>query len=160
MSLHSVSLMVVAPLVLTLGAVLILTPKDILRQPVLPTAETPRAMQTAAVAPVRTAHIPVVEFEEPEILPATLIVAATMPGDLQQRREPEITGSADRRWITARALNVRNGPGVNAGLIASLPFGTAVNVLETSGSWAHVEAEGVSGWLSANFLTTTDPAAD
>jgi uncharacterized protein YgiM (DUF1202 family) len=160
MSLHSVSLMIVSPLVLTLGAVLILTPKDILRQPVLPAAETPRASQVLAAAPVRTPRIPIVEFEEPEILPATLIVAATMPGDLQQSRAPEIKGSTDRRWITARALNVRTGPAVNAGLIASLPFGTAVNVLETSGSWAHVEAEGVSGWLSANFLTTTDPAAD
>lgn len=162
MSLHSVSLMVVTPLVLALGAVLILTPKDILRQPVLPAAETAPVVLSVAATPVRpTVKIPVVEFEQPALLPATLIVAATMPGDFQQQQQDEIvTGSTDRRWITARALNMRTGPTVRHELIASLPFGTAVDVLETSGTWAHVQADGIDGWLSANFLASSDPTAD
>ncbi len=160
MSLHSVSLMVVTPLVLTLGAVLLLTPKDILRQPVLPAAETARVALSVAPTPARTTvQIPVVEFEQPALLPATLIVAATMPGDYQ-KQDQITTGSTDRRWITARALNMRTGPTVRHELIASLPFGTAVEVLETSGTWAHVQADGIDGWLSANFLTTSDPTAD
>lgn len=163
MSLHSISLMVVTPLALAVGAVLVLTPKDILRQPVLPAAETAQATQVFSSRPARPVEIPVVEFEEqPEILPATLIVAATMPDDIRTKDvdRAAVTGSVDRRWITARALNVRTGPTVQADLIASLPYGTAVEVLETSGTWAHVVAGDVSGWLSANFLTSTDPTAD
>jgi len=154
--------MVVTPLVLVVGAVLFLTPRDILRQPVLPGAETqsePVPIYTSRAGPV--AEIPVVEFETPVIQPASLIVvasAAEPPGAGPVATTPE--APVDRRWITASGLNVRTGPTVNATLIGSLPYGTPVTVIETSGSWAHIESEQFSGWLSANFLTDTNPSAN
>ena len=160
MSLHSISVMVIAPLVLVVGAVLILTPRDILRQPVLPTAnDEPRPVYTAPAA--RHAPIAVVEFETPTIQPASLIVVASAPEPPSGRevvveRQP----AADLRWITARGLNVRTGPTVRASLIASLPYGTAVEVLEISGTWAHVRAGEITGWLSTNFLTDEEPTAN
>jgi hypothetical protein len=161
MSLHSISVMVVTPLVLVVGAVLVLTPRDILRQPVLPSAETASAPIYTS-PPSATIEIPVVEFETPVIQPASLIVVASAaePPSGREVAATESTSSLDRRWITARGLNVRTGPTVQAELIASLPYGTPVNVLETSGTWAHVEADGVTGWLSANFLSDEDPSAN
>lgn len=151
MRLRSVSVMVVVPLAIAIGGVILLTPKDILRRPVLGGAAV---MQSETVGPTSSAtRIPIVEFDEQAIRPATLVVAATMP---ESEARPE-AASADRRWIIARALNVRTGPSVNDELIASLPYGTPVDVLDTSGTWALIEAGDVSGWLSANFLTTTDP---
>lgn len=163
MSLHSISVMVVTPLVLVVGAVLFLTPRDILRQPVLPGAETqsePVPIYTSRAGPV--AEIPVVEFETPVIQPASLIVVASAAEPPSGAESVAITPeeAADRRWITASGLNVRTGPTVKATLIGSLPYGTPVTVLETSGSWAHIESEQFSGWLSANFLTDTNPSAN
>lgn len=163
MSLHSISVMVVTPLVLVVGAVLVLTPRDILRQPVLPTTEVqsePIPIYTSSIAPV--VEIPVVQFETPVIQPASLIVvasAAQPPSGREIVAAPALS-SMDRRWITARGLNVRTGPTVQAELVGSLPYGTPVNVLETSGTWAHVETGELTGWLSANFLTDQDPSAN
>src|SRR5690606_41837528 len=91
MSLHSVSIMVVVPLVLTVGAALLLTPRDILRQPVIATAgteplEIPDYTITATTPP---APIAVVEFKEPAIQPASLVVVASAP------RPPSIPETAD-----------------------------------------------------------------
>ena len=165
MSLHSISVMVVTPLVLVVGAVLVLTPRDILRMPVLPAAESePLPVYTSTPAP--TVDIPVVEFETPVIQPASLVVVASAAEPPSGREfagaspaEPE-AASLDRRWIIAKGLNVRTGPTVRADLISSLPYGTPVNVLETSGSWARVQAGDVTGWLSANFLTDENPSAN
>jgi uncharacterized protein YgiM (DUF1202 family) len=151
--------MVVAPLILMVGGVLLLTPKDILRQSVLPAvAEEPRAAYVDK-APVDLEAVRISEASlvvTPTVIrssPASTLEGSTISG------EAAALPTGDRRWITARALNLRTGPGVGSELIASLPFGTAVEVLETSGTWAHVTSGGVSGWLSANFLTTTDPDA-
>lgn len=167
MGLHSISVMVITPLVLVVGAVLVLTPKDLLRQPVIPAAVELEPTPSYTSRPRATVEIPVVEFEEPVVQPASLVVVASadrppsggeLAIDVPAATTPE--PPADRRWITASGLNVRTGPTVRADLIASLPYGTPVSVLETSGSWARVEAGDVSGWLSANFLADEDPSAN
>lgn len=161
MSLHSISVMVVTPLVLVVGAVLVLTPRDILRQPVLPSVETETVPTYTSPAAPRVS-IPVVEFETPVIQPASLIVVASAAEPPSGIELPAAgpSSSLDRRWITASGLNVRTGPTVRSELIASLPYGTPVNVIETSGTWAHIEAGEVTGWLSANFLAVEDPSAN
>ena len=159
MSLHSISLMVVAPLVLTVGAVILLTPRDILRQPVIPAAEvapTPDFSETQDKAP----EVAVVEFDSTELRPPTLIVVASAPSAELVTGSTGPAPQVDRRYITARGLNVRTGPSVRSELIASLPFGTPVSVLETSGTWARIEADEVNGWLSANFLSESDPSGE
>lgn len=163
MSLHSISVMVVVPLVAVVGAVLVLTPRDILRQPVMPVVEAgARPDYTQPLAP-RSAEIAVVEFETPVVQPASLVVVASAPEPPSGREaavaEPQAP-SVDQRWITARGLNVRTGPTVRASVISSLPYGTPVEVMDTSGSWAHVQAGEVSGWLSSNFLAEEDPSAN
>lgn len=169
MSLKVISHLIIWPLLLVVGGVLLLTPKDMLRQPILPAAESPRA-EVAEIAEIETPAV------EPalEVMPATLTVTYAASGPVNGPSEdiaaiaienpdgarpitPSLETAVDRRWITAAGLNVRTGPSIEADHIASLPFGTEVEVLETSGKWAHIEAGSVSGWLSANFLSTEKP---
>lgn len=161
MGLRSIVLMVALPLLLVVAGALLLIPRDILRQPVLPAA-------TAAVEAVPDytfsvrprPKIAVVEFDEAELAPPALVVVASPVEPVRQGEAAAERDARDLRWITARGLNVRTGPSVRDELIASLPFGTPVEVLDTSGTWAHVRAGDIIGWLSANFLTNTDPAAN
>lgn len=55
-------------------------------------------------------------------------------------------------------LNVRSGAGSGYSLLGQLPAGTAVTVLETSGSWYRVSGGGLTGYVSADYITL-DPAA-
>lgn len=160
MGLRATLWMIIAPLALATGGVLLFTPADILRQPVLGTTE--------ARAPVRL-PVEADEITTASIQPAFLTVVAS-PVDLRRPvtvdvarlpvTEEPVSVDSDRRWITASALNLRTGPGTANGVVASLTFGTPVTVLEQSGSWAHVEADGVTGWLSANFLGDAEPVRD
>jgi uncharacterized protein YgiM (DUF1202 family) len=160
MRLSSILWMVVTPMLATVGAVIVLTPSDILRQPVIDVETAAARAPLSIQSPVKT--LAVADVLVSEIQPATLTVVSS-PGTLFQQQVDVTTPArpaADRRWITARSLNMRTAPGKNNELVASLPFGTEVFVLETSGTWAHVEAGDVSGWLSSNFLTTENPAQD
>ena len=168
MSLRAVSVMVLGPLILTVGAVLVLTPKDILRQPV-----TTATLTTGTTLPDRPAPAPEVaqaETDQPaqperaavislSDLAPSLEPVPTVPAAVEAVAEPEPEQPpADRRWIAASGgLNLRGGPGVDNRLIVSLPYGTSVAVVETSGTWAKVETAEYSGWLSLNFLTNEKP---
>jgi hypothetical protein len=158
MRLNSILWMVVTPLLVTVASVIVLTPRDILRQPVVEVdtvaARAPLSVQSPAKTPV------VADVLTPQFEPATLTVVASAGTFFEQQVDVTASipqASADRRWITASALNMRTAPGQYNDLVASLPYGTEVTVREISGTWALVEADGVSGWLSANFLTDVKP---
>ena len=71
---------------------------------------------------------------------------------VDERREDR----PDLMVVTARKLNVREGPGTNFDRMDEVgPFvrGTDVRVLETEGQWGFVTAgEGLDGWVMMNFL--------
>lgn len=50
-------------------------------------------------------------------------------------------------------LNVRTGPGTNYGIASQFGNGTAVNVYSTTGSWAKVSANGVTGFVHTDYLS-------
>lgn len=148
---------IIWPSLVIVGGLLLLTPRDLLRQPIIQQTGSARVVAAADAG---------------DIMPATLTVRATAlpPASTAPRldfvaTEPAVSSlpsvapvpSVDRRFITAGALNLRNGPSVNAGLIASLPLGTPVEVIETSGNWAHVAAGDAEGWLSTRFLSADAP---
>ena len=54
--------------------------------------------------------------------------------------------------VTASSLNVRKGPGVGTAILGSFKRGTKVSVLYTSGNWAYVNAKGLTGYVSQNYL--------
>ena len=163
MSLRAISIMVLFPLIAGTGAVLVFTPKDMLRQPVLRGDEVAEAPPPAPVerrpAVRRASIITLSDLADTELEPARtaapLPVVVPVVPDAAEGADAE---PVDRRWIVANGLNLRDGPGVQNTLIASLPRGTAVEVLETSGTWARVKSGELLGWLSANFLSRQDPS--
>ncbi|MBK8028486.1 MAG: SH3 domain-containing protein [Chloroflexi bacterium] len=59
--------------------------------------------------------------------------------------------------VNTGAVNVRTGPGLQYGSVATLPFGFGVNVTarNTAGSWVLVSlTNGVTGWVNVNYLYT------
>lgn len=136
------------------AAAIVLTPRDILRSAVVEAAapayvervETasdigPRTIQSVPVVQMASLTVSVTPLPEAELSPVAV--------------EPE--AARDLRRITAGTLNMRSEPNKNSELIASLPRGTQVEVLETSGTWAYVTAaDGSTGWLSQNFLAPAE----
>lgn len=140
---------VVTTLIAGTAAAIVLTPEDILRSTVVEAPARTYVADTPVVTPrpqlPAAAPVAVVQM-------ASLTVEVTPLAAPSAAPQPEAT--RDIRHITAGALNMRTEPNQGAGLIASLPRGTAVEVIDTSGSWAYVTtADGTSGWLSQNFLT-------
>lgn len=159
MRLHSILVMVVTPLAIAVGAVLIFTPSDILRQPVLPVAErSVTSLEPDRSTSLEAASITIANVSDPAIEPPSLIVVASQP-DAVASIPATASPAEDTRWVIASGLNLRAGPGVQSRFIATLPYGTVVEVLETSGTWARVEAGDHSGWLSTRFLAADDPEA-
>ena len=143
---------VVTTLIAGTAAAIVLTPRDILRS-------------TVVEAPARTylADTPAVTARPqlPAAEPAAVVQMASLTVEVTPLAAPSLSvapqpETRDIRHITAGVLNMRAEPNKESGLIASLPRGTAVEVTDTSGSWAYVTTtDGTSGWLSQNFLTPT-----
>ena len=157
MRLGTVLHVIIWPSLVIVGGLLLLTPRDLLRQPILQQAGSARVVAAAdaadilpATLTVRATALPVSSGVPRPMLAATETVAAS-PAPVA----PAV--AVDRRWITAGALNLRSGPSAKAGLIASLPHGTPVEVIETSGNWARVAAGDAEGWLSTRFLSADAP---
>ena len=55
--------------------------------------------------------------------------------------------------VTASSLNLRSGPATTFAIIATIPGGSLVQVLETDSGWSKVVWEGNTGWCSAAYLT-------
>lgn len=60
-----------------------------------------------------------------------------------------------RAEVTTKSgsLNVRSGPGTNYARIASIPKGEIVDVMTEADGWAYVSDDGVSGYVSRDYLT-------
>jgi len=54
-------------------------------------------------------------------------------------------------------LNMRSGPSTGYSVVASLSYGTQVTVHSTSGSWSKVTANGKTGYVSSQYLTSSKP---
>ena len=50
-------------------------------------------------------------------------------------------------------LNIRSGPGTSYAVVGSLAKGTVISVTKISGTWAYTTYNGVSGWVSTDYLT-------
>jgi len=64
-------------------------------------------------------------------------------------------------FVTGQGVNLRGGPG--GPVIGGVSQGQALETLETSGAWTHVEftRDGhiVTGWVSSQFLSAAQPVA-
>jgi len=63
------------------------------------------------------------------------------------------------RYVTAASLNLRASASTSSAVVARLPKGTKLAVASTSGGWLKVTANGRTGWVSAQYTSTSAPAA-
>ena len=60
------------------------------------------------------------------------------------------------RYVATQSSNLNVRDGAWGKIITSLSKGTAVNVVETDGSWSRITSP-VNGWISTSYLSSTSP---
>ena len=93
--------------------------------------------------------------------------SAPNPGPTQMRTQSSAPASVapaptqqntEVRYVTATSLNVRREPSTSADVIASLPQGTGVGVLDRRNGWLLVGISSTqSGWVSEQYTATSKP---
>ncbi|KAJ8141988.1 hypothetical protein OY671_004861 [Metschnikowia pulcherrima] len=63
------------------------------------------------------------------------------------------------RYVTAASLNSRASATTSSAVVARSAKGTKLAVASTSGGWLKVTANGRTGWVSAQYTSTSAPAA-
>ena len=53
---------------------------------------------------------------------------------------------------TGDIINLRQGPGLDYGIIAEIPYQTSLIPTERSGDWFKVEYEGDMGWVNIDYV--------
>lgn len=165
MSSIGIPIFVVGVLLAGTAAAIVITPRDVLRSTVVTPspylAETARLPQpqVAPAGPVIQVASMTVEVTPlgDATAPVTLLPPQQIPDAAVATETAAIDEPTDLRRITAGGLNMRAEPNKFSDLLATLPRGTVVSVLDTSGSWAQVAApDGTTGWLSQKFLTPVE----
>ncbi|MHB1653644.1 MAG: 5'-nucleotidase C-terminal domain-containing protein [Desulfitobacteriaceae bacterium] len=54
--------------------------------------------------------------------------------------------------VTASALNLRTGPGLDSGVVGSIPRGTTVDILESVGGWDKIIYDGQTYYVYAQYV--------
>ena len=57
-------------------------------------------------------------------------------------------------------LNIRSGAGTGHSIVGTLHNGESVNILEKSGDWYHINHNGVTGYVSAQYLQEVSAGGD
>ena len=66
-----------------------------------------------------------------------------------------------KAYVTADpSLNMRKGAGVEYDKIATIPYGTTINVTGEYDGWARVNYNGMTGWVSLDYITENPLAPD
>ena len=77
----------------------------------------------------------------------------------QPTTEPEVYKVLYKAIVTAdtgKTVNMRNNPSRAADVIAQVPLGTPVDVIEESGEWNHIGVDGKTGYMMAQYLVKQD----
>ena len=76
-------------------------------------------------------------------------------------KKGESTSTTATKYVTpSNGLNVRKGPGTSYSKIATLSKGTEVTVYLTSNGWSKIKANGVEGYVSSEYLSSTKPSTN
>lgn len=118
-------------------------------------AEAPAQAQPAPAAAVETVAAPA----SAEPAPAPVLEPA-QDAVFSLADTPAADASAALRWVSASAINVREGPGTSHGVAGRLTRGEAVTVVADAGDgWVRIriEGDGLEGFVAARLLTDSAP---
>jgi hypothetical protein len=118
-------------------------------RPVTPSPK-PKAEDEAQDEPTETPEPePEPETQEPEPEPE--------PQEPEPEPEPTAVG---QRFVTTN-LNVRSQPNTSAGVVAVLARGSEVSITDvTDGDWVMIILDDETAWVSGDYLSKTEPAAE
>ena len=69
------------------------------------------------------------------------------------------TSTTKTKYVaTSAGLNLRKGPGTSYSVIRTLSKGTAVTVHSSSNGWSKISVNGVEGYVSTSYLSSTKPS--
>ena len=72
--------------------------------------------------------------------------------------KPHASPTVGVRYVTATSLNLRQSPDTSGAKISSLPTGTRLQVIETSGQWLKVSIGGAAeGWVHGDYTSASLP---
>lgn len=94
---------------------------------------------------VSSQYISLAQSQAPAAAPPAVTPPTAAP-------ESNLTGK-----VSASSLNVRSGPGSSHSKVTALPSGTQVEILETLDGWYRIQANGKTGYVSAQYVTVSQP---
>ena len=80
--------------------------------------------------------------------------------DYLEKGESNATPTSTMYTTPEIGLNLRKGPGTNYSVIRTLSKGTAVTVHSSSNGWSKISVNGVEGYVSTSFLSSTNPSTN
>ncbi|MET1180995.1 SH3 domain-containing protein [Peribacillus simplex] len=86
-------------------------------------------------------------------------LSTTKPGSGSTAVTPEKTTTKYVN-VSSGTLNMRKSGSESASIVAKLSKGTEVTVYSESKGWAKIKANGIEGYVSTDFLSTTKPEMD
>lgn len=69
------------------------------------------------------------------------------------------TAAKPQYFVTATSLNVRREPNTTADILGQLPYGTAVEVLDTTDGWCRISYNGIPAYVSAQYVSLQAPSS-
>ena len=120
-------------------------------------AEDPLEVSAASEAPVQNAE-PSEKAAESAAKAAESVAKTPEPAVKTPEKTPAAALPASATSVLAVGLtkddvNLRSGAGTGYAALTTLPSGTAVSVLGSSGGWLKVAYDGKTGYMSAEFVT-------
>ena len=74
---------------------------------------------------------------------------------------PARSARAEEAWVRGAALNMRAGAGPEYDVLAALPPGERVELLDSRGEWAKVRrSDGTAGWVAKSYLLRDAPPSE
>ncbi len=80
--------------------------------------------------------------------------------DYLEKGESNATPTSTMYTTPEIGLNLRKGPGTSYSVIKTLSKGTAVTVHSSSNGWSKISVNGVEGYVSTSFLSSTNPSTN
>ena len=86
--------------------------------------------------------------------------SSSVPSNNSPVTQPQAVVKYVKTSNPANPLRMRSGPSTSYIVVTKLSYGTKVQVLSTTGSWSKVNVNGKIGYVSSQYLSTSNPNAN
>ncbi|MBO4916099.1 MAG: SH3 domain-containing protein [Oscillospiraceae bacterium] len=90
--------------------------------------------------------------------PASPVAWLDLSGHNELKVKPTTLLDGYVTYYTTAGVNMRSGPGTSYDRITTVDYGEAVQVAAKENNWSFVKYENKFGWISSDYLSTSEPA--